>query len=110
MQAALVGTMEDLVMLDSVMRTPHKTTDAFGGLPAPVSCDAPIDRSLNLTGLKLGLPSNFGWVHPGLSGEVSNPIPTPNPPTLLSKCILMIYCHSVRLGGAAAWMAVSYEM
>ena len=69
-------TMEDLVMLDSVMRTPNTTTDELGGLPAPVSCDAPIERSLNLTGLKLGLPSNFGWVNPGLSGEVSTPIPT----------------------------------
>lgn len=67
-------TMEDLVMLDSVMRTPNTTTDELGGLPAPVSCDASIDRGLNLTGLKLGLPSNFGWVNPGLSGEVSSPI------------------------------------
>lgn len=107
---SLGRTIEDLVMLDSVMRTPHITTDAFGGLPVPVCCDAPIDRSLNLTGLKLGLPSNFGWVNPGLSGEVS---PTPNlptPPLLLSTCILMFYCPSVRLGGAAAWMAISYEM
>ena len=68
-------TMEDLVMLDSIMRTPDTSTDELGGLPAPVSCEAPIDRGLNLTGLKLGLPSNFGWVNPGLSGEVSIPIP-----------------------------------
>ena len=65
-------TMEDLVMLDSVMRTPNTMTDELGGLPIPVSCDATIDRSMNLTGLKLGLPSNFGWVNPGLSGEVSS--------------------------------------
>ena len=62
-------------MLDSIMRTPNTTTDELGGLPAPVSCDAPIDRGLNLSGLKLGLPSNFGWVNPGLSGEVSRPVP-----------------------------------
>ncbi|KAL3163281.1 hypothetical protein ABBQ32_009676 [Trebouxia sp. C0010 RCD-2024] len=65
-------TMEDLILLDSVIRTPNTTTDELGGLPVPVSCDAPIDRSMNLTGLKLGLPSNFGWVNPGLSGEIQN--------------------------------------
>lgn len=70
-------TMEDLILLDSIMRTPDTTTDELGGLPVPVSCDAPIDRSMNLTGLKLGLPSNFGWVNPGLSGEVSTPSATP---------------------------------
>ena len=63
--------MEDLVMLDSIMRTPDTMTDELGGLPVPVSCNATIDRTMNLTGVKLGLPSNFGWVNPGLSGEVS---------------------------------------
>ena len=63
--------MEDLVLLDSFMRTPNATTDELGALPAPVQCNADVDRSMNLTGLRLGLPSNFGWVNPGLSGEVS---------------------------------------
>lgn len=62
--------MEDLVLLDSFMRTPNATTDELGALPAPVQCNADVDRSMNLTGLRLGLPSNFGWVNPGLSGEV----------------------------------------
>ena len=63
--------MEDLVLLDSFMRTPNATTDELGALPAPVQCNADVDQSMNLTGLRLGLPSNFGWVNPGLSGEVS---------------------------------------
>lgn len=64
-------TMDDLVLLDSFMRTPNASTDELGALPAPVQCSAEVDRSMNLTGLRLGLPSNFGWVTPGLSGEVS---------------------------------------
>ena len=63
--------MEDLVLLDSIMRTPNATTDEFAALSAPVSCAVDVDRAMNLSGLRLGLPSNFGWVNPGLSGEVS---------------------------------------
>lgn len=77
-------TMEDLVLLDSVIRTQNATTDELGGLPVPVSCAANIDRSMNLTGLKLGLPSNFGWISPGLSGEVStlpHLLHLPSPPS-----------------------------
>ena len=62
--------MEDLVLLDSIIRTPNDMTDELGGLQVPVSCNVEVDRSMNLTGLRLGLPSNFGWVNPGLSGEV----------------------------------------
>ena len=65
--------MEDLVLLDGLMRTPNAMTDELGALPVPVQCNAEVDRSFNLSGLKLGLPSNFGWVHPGLSGEVTVP-------------------------------------
>ena len=64
--------MEDLVLLDSFMRTPDATTDELGALPAPVQCSANVERNMSLSGLRLGLPSNFGWVNPGLSGEVNS--------------------------------------
>ncbi len=63
--------MEDLVLLDSFMRTSNATTDELGALSQPVSCAVDVDRSMNLSGLRLGMPSNFGWVNPGLSGEVT---------------------------------------
>ena len=62
--------MEDLVLLDSFLRTPNDMTDELGALTAPVQCNADVDRNFSLSGLRLGLPSNFGWVNPGLSGEV----------------------------------------
>lgn len=65
-------TMDDLILLDSFMRTPNASTDEFGALTAPVSCSAGIDRSLNLSEIRLGMPSNFGWVNPGLSSEIQD--------------------------------------
>ncbi|KAL0026963.1 hypothetical protein WJX79_003281 [Trebouxia sp. C0005] len=65
-------TMEDLVLLDSFMRTSSATTDELGALSQPVSCAVDVDTSFNLSGLRLGMPSNFGWVNPGLSGEIQN--------------------------------------
>lgn len=64
-------TMDDLVLLDSFMRTPDAMVDELGALPTPVQCSANVNRNFNLSTLRLGLPSNFGWVNPGLSGEVS---------------------------------------
>ena len=67
-------TMEDLVLLDSFMRTSNASTDELGLLPSPVSCAVDVDRSMNLSGIRVGLPSHFGWVDPGLSGEVTSVI------------------------------------
>lgn len=53
-------TAEDLVMLDSIVRTPNITTTGVGILPTPVSCDVNVDRNLSLAGLRIGLPSTFG--------------------------------------------------
>ena len=61
------------MLLDSFMRTSNATTDELGALSQPVSCAVDVDRSMNLSGLRLGMPSNFGWVNPGLSGEVTTP-------------------------------------
>lgn len=80
-------TMGDLILLDSVLRSSNMTSTAVGAVPDPVACAARVDTNLNLSGLRLGLPSNFGWVHPGLSSQVSlafkftstPPHPTPTP-------------------------------
>jgi len=43
-----------------------------GSIPDdPVPCAVHVDRNMALSGLRMGLPSNFGWVNPGLQGEVS---------------------------------------
>ena len=45
---------------------------AVGSIPDdPVPCAVHVDRNMALSGLRMGLPSNFGWVNPGLQGEVS---------------------------------------
>ena len=64
-------TMGDLILLDSVLRSSNMTSTAVGAIPDPVACAARVDTNISLSGLRLGLPSNFGWVHPGLSSQVS---------------------------------------
>lgn len=61
--------MDDLILLDSIVRPENCTTSVVGALPAPISCVPNITRDLNLTGLRLGLPSTFGWAQ-GISSEV----------------------------------------
>ena len=61
-------TIDDLILVDSVVRQPGKTTTAHGMVPQPVSCAAPI-TNVSLNGTRIGLPSTFGW-ETGLSGEV----------------------------------------
>ena len=64
-------TAEDLVLLDSIIRSANATTDAVGASPDNiVSCAVSVDTNMSLAGLRIGLPSNFGWVNPGLSAEV----------------------------------------
>ena len=53
-------TAEDLVMLDSIVRTPNITTTGVGILPTPVSCNVNVNRNLSLAGLRIGLPSTLG--------------------------------------------------
>ena len=65
-------TAEDLVLLDSILRSSNATTTAVGAIPEPVSCAVNVDRNMSLAGLRIGLPSNFGWVTPGISSEVGS--------------------------------------
>ena len=56
----MARNMDDLLLLDSVLRDSNATTRAFGGLPAPgVPCAAPVDRNLSLEGVVMGLPLSF---------------------------------------------------
>lgn len=58
-------------MLDSIVRKPNCTTDGKGAIPDMVSCDVEVDRNLDLSGIRLGLPSTAGWGTTGISNEVS---------------------------------------
>ncbi|KAL3136240.1 hypothetical protein ABBQ32_007252 [Trebouxia sp. C0010 RCD-2024] len=69
---AMGRTMGDLVLLDSVLRSSNMTSTAVGAIPDPVACAARIEPNMSLSGLRLGLPSNFGWVNPGLSSQMAN--------------------------------------
>lgn len=60
--------IDDLILLDSIVRMSSSTTTAHGMIAQPVSCAAPI-TNISLNGTRIGLPSTFGWVT-GLSGEV----------------------------------------
>lgn len=72
LSGSMARTMEDLVLLDSIVRLSNFSSDAYGLLEEPVSCAIDVDRNFNLTGVRLGLPSTFGWQFPGLSEEVRN--------------------------------------
>lgn len=68
---ALARTADDLQLLDSVIRNSAASTTGHGALATNVSCAAPRNSSLNsLRGVRLGLPSTFGWVTSGISEEV----------------------------------------
>ncbi|DBA99565.1 TPA: hypothetical protein ACH3X3_012144 [Trebouxia sp. C0006] len=69
---AMGRTMTDLITLDSILRSSNMTSTAVGSIPDPVACNAFIDPNITLKGLRLGLPSNFGWVNPGLSSQMAN--------------------------------------
>ncbi len=65
---SMAREIDDLILLDSIVRMPNITTTGHGMIPQPVSCAAPI-TNINLNGTRIGLPSTFGWVT-GMSGEV----------------------------------------
>ena len=62
--AASAGSMgrtaEDLVMLDSIVRTKNYSSSGEGMLPTTVPCDVSVNTNLSLAGLRIGLPSTFG--------------------------------------------------
>ena len=68
---SMARTMDDLILLDGVVRLSNFSSDVYGMLEEPVSCATNVNKNFNLTGVRLGLPSTFGWQSPGLSEEVS---------------------------------------
>ena len=67
---SMARTAEDLLLLDSIVRDSSAETTGNGAVMDPVSCAAPVNESISLAGLRLGLPSTFGWVTDGISSEV----------------------------------------
>ena len=67
---SMARTAEDLILLDSIVRDSSAETTGNGAVAEPVACAAPVNESLTLSGVRLGLPSTFGWVTDGISLEV----------------------------------------
>lgn len=65
--------MEDLILLDSILRS-NVTTRANGALPPPgVSCQAEVDQDLSFAGMRIGLPMGFwAFLDPTVSLQTSN--------------------------------------
>ena len=56
----MARNMEDLILLDSIVRSVNTSTRGNGALPAPgVSCEAEINYSFDLSGVVLGLPTSY---------------------------------------------------
>ncbi len=80
---AIAREMDDLILLDSILRDPGKVTRANGALPSPgVSCRVTIDRNLSFSGMRIGIPMNF-WatLDPAVSLSLSQPSLTFRPPS-----------------------------
>ena len=61
MPAGSMGrTAEDLILLDSIVRTKNYSSTGEGMLPTAVSCSVNVNSNLSLSGLRIGLPSNYG--------------------------------------------------
>ena len=76
-------TGQDLFLLDSIVRQADAATTSFGSVANNVSCATDANSIPSLQGVRLGLPSSFGWNTTGinlypasLSAEVW---PTPQP-------------------------------
>lgn len=66
MRAGSMGrTAEDLIMLDSIVRTKNYSSTGEGMLPTAVNCSVTVNSNLSLSGLRIGLPSNYGE-HPAV--------------------------------------------
>ena len=68
---SMARTAQDLILLDSVIRSSNYSTTGFGSVPDPVSCAVSIDPDFSLEGVRLGLPSTLAWTSPGISAEVN---------------------------------------
>ena len=88
--------MEDLILLDSIVRDSGAVTRANGGLlPPGVSCGAHVNRELSFAGTRIGLPMGF-WASLDPSVSLS---PKPMSRTRLTgSCALQVQ-HDVLLRG-----------
>ncbi|KAK9793708.1 hypothetical protein WJX73_003302 [Symbiochloris irregularis] len=64
----MARNMDDLILLDSILRASNKTTRGNHAIPAPgVSCAAPINRNFSLEGISIGLPTDY-WMDTTVTG------------------------------------------
>lgn len=67
----MARTADDLILLDSIIRDSDASTTGNGAVSSPVTCAAPISSNFtSLEGVRLGLPSTFGFVTASISDEV----------------------------------------
>jgi mandelamide amidase len=68
-------TMDDLIMLDNILRNSGYNTTTNGALDTPVTCAVNVNSNYSLQGVRIGLPSNFGWTNspyaPAMQGEMA---------------------------------------
>ena len=73
---SMARTAGDVVFLDSIIRNSGFNTTGNGAVPTALPCAVNVNTSLDLRGVRFGLPSTFGWVpsdtYDGISGEVSS--------------------------------------
>lgn len=70
----MARNMDDLILLDSVLRHSNATTRGVHAIPAPgVSCAANIDRNFSLEGINIGLPVDYWEGGSGIDPLVSTP-------------------------------------
>ena len=67
---AMARTADDLILLDGIIRNSGANSTGNGAVYPAVQCAAPINASMSLKGVRLGLPSTFGWQTAGISQEV----------------------------------------
>ena len=101
---SMARTAGDVILLDSIIRNNDFNSTGNGAVATAVPCAADVNTSLDLQGVRLGLPSTLGWVpsatYDGISGEVSI---TPDSyglqiPSIHPSILLILHsksCHSL---------------
>ena len=75
MAGAVAREMDDLILLDSILRDSGKMTRANGALPSPgVPCQVNVDHNLDFSGMRIGLPLNF-WATLDPAASPCSPLP-----------------------------------
>eukprot|EP00891_Asterochloris_glomerata_P009220 jgi/Astpho2/9220/Aster-07177 len=103
-------TAEDLIMLDSIVRTKNYSSTGEGMLPTAVNCSVTVNSNLSLSGLRIGLPSNYGWVYPGIDPSISAVVNAAVAKLTAAGAILVPFDSTpFDEANAAAEESVSYE-